>query len=82
MSAEQEELITEEEAAKLLGMAEWRIRELAAQGELRTVQADAPGGPRVMYFIGEVLALRGRISGASGADDTDENEEWPDVIEG
>jgi hypothetical protein len=82
MSAEQEELIPGEEAAKLLGMAEWRVRELAEQGELRTVRAEAPGGPWVMYFLGEVLALRERIRGVPEANDTDENEEWPDVIEG
>jgi hypothetical protein len=35
-----------------------------------------------MYFLGEMLALRGRIRGAPGADDTDKDEEWPDVIEG
>ena len=81
MSAEQEELIPEEEAARLLGIAEWRLGELAAQGELRAVRAEGPGGQRVMYFLGEVLALRERIKGTPELEDTDENEEWPDVIE-
>jgi hypothetical protein len=79
MSAGQEELIPEEEAARLLGIAEWRLRELAAQGELRLVRVEGPAGPRVMYLAAEVLALRGRLGGTPEEDD---DEEWPDKIEG
>lgn len=82
MSAGREELIPEEEAARLLGVAAWRLRELAAQGELRLARAEVPGGERVMYFLGEVLRLRERIRGAAQGDDADEAEDWPDIIDG
>lgn len=76
MGAGQEELIPEEDAAQLLGIASWRLRELAAEGEFRAVFAESPGGRRVMYFLGEVLALRGCLRGGGA----EEAEEWPDVI--
>jgi hypothetical protein len=76
MIAGQEELIPEEEAA-LLGIAWWRLRELAAEGELRMILAEVPGGRRLMYFPGEVLALKGRLRGG-----VEEVEEWTDVIGG
>ena len=79
MNAGQEDLIPEEEAVRLLGVAVWRLRELAAQGELRAVRVESPGGPQVMYFRDEVLALRGRIRGGP---EVDVGEEWPDVIGG
>ena len=79
MSAGQEELMPEEEAARLLGIAEWRLKELAAEGELRLVHVEGPAGTLVMYFKGEVLALRERLRGKPEAD---EAEEWPDVIDG
>ncbi len=52
-----------EEAPLLLGIAWWRLRELVAEGELRMIFAEVLGGRRVMYFPGEVLALKGRLRG-------------------
>ena len=74
----------EEEAAGLLGVAEWRLRELAGMGELRLVRVERPGGEQVMYFAGEVLALRDRLRGEpEDIPAEDEGAEgWPDLIGG
>ena len=77
MDAGQEELMPEGEAARLLGIAEWRLKELAAQGELRLVHVEGPYGMQVMYFTSEVLALRERLRGAP---ETVDAEEWPEFI--
>jgi hypothetical protein len=77
-------LMPEEEAAELLGIAEWRLRELASLGELRLVRVEGTEGQRVMYFAAEVLALRERLRGRPEACETetadDDEEEWPDLI--
>lgn len=43
------------------------LQELASVGELRPARVEAPGGERVMYFTGEVLALRRRLRGKTGS---------------
>ena len=84
MSAGQEELMPEDEAAELLGIAEWRLRELASFGELRLVRVEGTEGERVMYFAAEVLALRERLRGQpeEGETETADDDDWPDLIEG
>lgn len=83
MSAGQDELMPEEEAAELLGIARWRLRELATFGELRLVRLEGPEGERVMYFAAEVLALRERLRGRPdevSTEDADDDDEWPELI--
>ena len=76
-------MMPEMEAAGLLGVAEWRLRDLAGMGELRLVRLEAPGGEQVMYFAGEVLALRERLGGKLGSHSAEDEGagEWPDLIE-
>ena len=76
-------MMPEKEAAALLGLAEWQLRELAGLGELRLVRVEAPGGEQVMYFAREVLALRERLRGKpeDGPAADEGAEEWPDLIE-
>ena len=77
MSAEQEEMMPEDEAARYLNVSKGRLRELAVQGELRMLLARGPDGEKTMYLRGQVLKLKARLAAdeeASGA------EEWPDVI--
>ncbi len=74
----------EEEAAGLLGVAGWRLRELAVMGELRLVRVVAPGGEQFMYFAAEVLALRDRLRGKPGDGPSEDEgaEGWSDLIGG
>ena len=77
MSAEREELITEAEAALILGITQQRLRAIESQGMLQPVSVRTPVGIEIMHYRGEVLRLRERLrAGAS----TIETEEWPDVI--
>ena len=50
MSTEQEELITEKEAARYLGVSPERLRELVTQGELRLAMVQGPEGIEPMSF--------------------------------
>ena len=77
MSVEKEELITEAEAALILGVTPQRLRAIAAQGRLQAVSLEVPGGIEIMYFRGEVLRLKEHLTEGDSATDT---EEWPDVI--
>lgn len=79
MSAEQEELITEEDAARYLGVSPERLRELVTQGELRLVMVQKPEGIEAMYLSGEVLRLKERLGDRGSKSET---EEWPDTISG
>lgn len=77
MSAAEEELIPEQEAAQYLEVTPQRLREFASQGALQSVIVQGPSGHEVMYYRGEVLALKERLRGKRTAD----TEEWPDVID-
>ena len=79
MSTGQEELITEEDAARYLGVSPERLIELVAQGELRLVMVQSPGELEAMYLKGEVLRLKERLRGQESKSET---EEWPDMIGG
>ena len=77
MSTEQEELITEEDAARYLAVSPEHLRQLVAQGELRLAMVQGPEGIEPMYFRGEVLRLTERLR---GQESQPEAEEWPDTI--
>ena len=77
MSVEEEELITEAEAALILGMTVQRLRAIASQGMLQSVSVQTPGGLEIMHYRGEVLRLKERLQAGASTTDT---EEWPDVI--
>ena len=79
MSAGQEELITEEDAARYLGVTPARLRELVTQGELHLAMVQGPEGIEPMYFRGEVLRLKEKLRGQESKSET---EEWPDTIGG
>jgi hypothetical protein len=51
VSAEQEELISEEDAARYLGVSPERLRGLVTQGELRLVMVQRSGELEAMYLI-------------------------------
>jgi len=75
----QEELITEEDAARYLGVLPLRLIELVTEGELRLVPVQNPEGIETMYLRGEVLRLKERLRGQGNKPET---EEWPDLING
>ncbi len=77
MSTGQEELITEEDAARYLGISPERLIELVTQGELHLVTVQKPEGLEPMYLRGEVLRLKERLRGQGNKSET---EEWPDLI--
>lgn len=77
MSAEQEELIPEEDAARYLGVPPERLRLLAVQGELQLVVVNGPNGQESMYLRGQVLRLKEALRRNESKADT---EEWPDVL--
>ena len=77
MSAEQEELITEEDAARYLGVSPARLRELVVQGELHLVTVQKTEGLELMYFRGEVLRLKEKLRAQESRSET---EEWPNTI--
>ncbi len=78
MSAEQEELIDELDAARYLDISPERLRELATQDEIRVVVIRGPDGIEMMYFRGEVLRLKEKLR---GQESQSEAEEWPDIID-
>ena len=71
--------MTEAETTRYLGVTPARLRELVAQGELRSALAEGPNGPELMFFHREVLMLKERLRREVSAADT---EEWPDMIDG
>ncbi len=77
MSAGQEELITEEDAARYLGVSPERLRELVTQGVLRMAITRGPEGLEPMYFRGDVLRLKEHLTDQGSKSGT---EEWPDII--
>lgn len=77
MSTGQEELITEEDAARYLGVTPLRLIELVTQGELHLVTVQKPEGIESMYLRGEVLRLKERLGAQEGKPGS---EEWPDTI--
>ncbi len=77
MSAKQDELITEEDAARYLGVSPVRLIELVTQGVLRLVIAKREGGLEAMYLSSEVLQLNERPGDWESKPVT---EEWPDTI--
>ena len=77
MSAGQEELIAEEDAARYLGVPPARLRELVTQGVLHLAMVQGPEGIEAMYFRGEVLQLKERLR---SQESKPEAEEWPDMI--
>ncbi len=77
MSAGQEELITEEDAARYLGVSPERLRELVTQGVLRMAITRGPEGLEPMYFSGDVLRLKEHLTDQGSKSGT---EEWPDII--
>ena len=77
MSTGQEELITEEDAMRYLGVSPERLRELVVQGELHLVTVQKPEGLELMYFRGEVLRLKEQLKAQESKSET---EEWPNTI--
>ena len=77
MSTGQEELITEEDAARYLGVTPERLIELVTQGVLRLAMVKGPEGIESMYFRSEVLQLKEKLRGQRGKSEV---EEWPDMI--
>ena len=77
MSTEQEELITEEDAARYLGVSPERLIQLVIQGELRLVTVQKPEGIESMYLKGEVLRLKEQLEDLGSKSET---EEWPNTI--
>ena len=77
VSTEQEELMTEEDAARYLSVSPERLTELATQGELRLVMVRGPEGIKSMYFRSEVLQLKEKLRGQGSKSEV---EEWPDMI--
>lgn len=78
MSAEQEELIDELDAARYLDISLERLTELATEGEICVVVIQTPDGIEVMYFRGEVLRLKEKLR---SQESKSEAEEWPDMID-
>jgi hypothetical protein len=77
VSAEQEEMMPEAEAARYLNVSKGRLRELAVLGELRMLLARGPDGEKTMYLRGQVLRLKARLA---ADEEASEAEEWPDVM--
>ncbi len=77
MSAKQDELITEEDAARYLGVSPVRLIELVTQGVLRLVIAKREGGLEAMYLSSEAFQLNERSGDRASKSGT---EEWPDLI--
>ena len=77
MSAMQEELITELEAARYLGISPQRLREFAERALLQSIDVQTPHGSETMYYRGEVLRLKEHLRRHESAA---EEEEWPDVL--
>ena len=80
MSAEMDELISEDEAVQYLGVSRERVRELTQQGVLHSVIMQGPNGLEMMYFKGEVLRLSESIRRQEDTSTSDE--EWPEEIGG
>lgn len=78
VSAGQEELITEDEAARLLEVTREDVRFLASEGALQSIEVQTPGGDMTFYYRGQVQNLKGRLRQRGKAAPP---EEWPDVIE-
>jgi hypothetical protein len=78
VSTEQEELITEEDAARYLGVSPVHLIELVTQGELHLVTVQKPEGSESMYFKGEVFRLKERLRNQESRPET--TQEWPDTI--
>jgi len=77
MSAMQEELITETEAARYLGVSPERLRAFASQGMLQEVIVEVRDQRLTMYYTSEVLRLKERLRGLKDNSATDE---WPEFI--
>ena len=77
MSTEQEELMTEEDAARYLRIPPARLRELVTQGVLHLAIVKGPEGIAPMYFRGEVLQLKEKLRGQGSKLEV---EEWPNMI--
>ena len=77
VSTGQEELMTEEDAARYLRIPPARLRELVTQGEIHLVTVQKPEGIELMYFRGEVLRLKEQLRGQGSKSGM---EEWPDMI--
>ena len=73
-----EELMTQREAARYVGILPERTRELAAQQMLQGVLVQGPNGSEMMYYTSEVLRLKERLRGPAPQAATDA---WPDVID-
>jgi hypothetical protein len=67
-------LVTEDEAARYLGVTPDGVWEFAEQDLLHIELIERPGEVEVMYRRREVLALKKRL-GMQGGDD-----EWPDEL--
>ena len=78
MSAGQEELMTEEDATRYLGVSPERLRELVTQGVLRLAMVQGPEGMEPMYLRGEILQLKERLRGQGSKSEV---EEWPNMID-
>jgi len=74
----QEELITEMEAARRLGVSPARLRFLASQGFLQTVPLHGSQEYAALYYTSEVLKLKERLRVGEGNAGTDE---WPEFID-
>ena len=77
MSATQEELMTETEAAQHLGFTPERLRELVSLGLLRSVFVPGPQGNSMMFYTGEIVRFKERHIESENRTDAEKN---PDVI--
>ncbi len=77
MSAGQEELMDEDDAALYLNISPERLRELATEGEIRVVVVRTPEDVEPMYLRGDVLRLKEKLRSQESQPET---EEWPEMI--
>ncbi len=78
MSAAQEELVNEDDAARYLDISPARLRELATEGEIRVVVIRTPDDVEPMYLRGEVLRLKEKLRSQESQPEADE---WPEMID-
>lgn len=89
MSARQEELITEEEAARYLRITQERLRPMVSIRLLKTIDVQSPTGTMTFYYRGQIENLKEQLRWETPVRETEGEsksepsiiDEWPDVIE-
>ena len=77
MSAMKEELISEMQAARYLGISPQRLQEFAIQGVLQEVVVEVEDERFTLYYTSEVLRLKERLR---RLEDNAAADEWPEFI--